>query len=74
MELDCMTPGDCQSGLVCCVGGSGNETCRPDPLCPGDGNPTYRICDTNADCPRNAASCLGVSGADGGSSGISFCF
>ena len=33
-------------------------------LPPGDGNPTYRTCDSNGDCPRSSPSCTKVDNAD----------
>jgi hypothetical protein len=74
MERRCGKPSDCDLGMVCCVGGSGDETCRPAPLCPGDGNPTFRACDTDVDCPPNRPSCVRVSGTDQGSVVVSLCY
>jgi hypothetical protein len=76
LENACTAPGDCQpNGLVCCFGGGQSQalSCRPPSLCPGDGNPTTRICDTSADCTPSAPRCL-VSGPDGGANEISYCY
>jgi len=63
-EVSCLSPSDCPYGLVCCNDGAGLVTCKPDQLCPGDGNPTYRICDSNSDCPRGSPTCTTVDNTD----------
>jgi hypothetical protein len=63
-EVACASPTDCPGGLVCCNDGAGRVTCKPDQLCPGDGKPTYRICDGNADCPRVSPTCTSVANPD----------
>jgi hypothetical protein len=67
MDLPCLTPADCPSGLTCCLsiaGETGTVSCRPQLLCLSEGS--YVACGSDADCPINQPTCNQVSMAPNG--------
>jgi len=74
-ELSCVSPSDCPAGLVCCNDGVSKVSCKPEQLCPGDGMPTYRMCDVKEDCPKVAPNCMPIANPDpdAGTPQVSIC-